>query len=198
MSPKKVVVVDYDPNWANQFAALREVLVQHLEPDIIAIEHVGSTSVQGLKAKPIIDLNIVIEDNDDTLATVINKLSKLGYIHRGDLGIAGREAFKRPVEQVPYTEEEKTWFVHHLYVCKEGNLALQNHLAFRDYLRAHPKEAATYGELKQSLAKKFTYDIDAYIDGKTEFITQILAKVGIDKQKTEIIKRQNENKTPST
>ena len=194
MSPKKVVGVEYDPNWANQFADLREVLAQHLETNILAIEHVGSTSVQGLKAKPIIDLSIVVEDNDETLAKVIHKLSTLGYIHRGDLGIKGREAFKRPVEQVPYTQEEKTWFVHHLYVCKEGNLALQNHLSFRDYLRTHPEAVAAYGDLKQYLAKKFTYDIDAYIDGKTEFITQILAKVGIGKEKTEIIKKQNENK----
>ncbi|HAS46200.1 MAG TPA: GrpB family protein [Microscillaceae bacterium] len=191
MAPKKVIVVDYDPAWAEQFEVLHKVLSKHLGSDFLAIEHVGSTSVKGLKAKPIIDLDIVIADNDEVRDRVIEKLDQLGYVHRGDLGIKGREAFKRPTDQVPETPENKTWFVHHLYVCKEGNLGLQNHLLFRDYLRAHPEEVKIYGDLKQTLAEKFPYDIDAYIDGKTDFITRILALAGLDKAKTSTIEKQN-------
>ncbi|OJJ22351.1 hypothetical protein BKI52_06625 [marine bacterium AO1-C] len=191
MSSKKVVVVDYDPAWAGQFEALHKVLAKHLGSDFLTIEHVGSTSIKGLKAKPIIDLDIVIADNDEVRNRVIDKLAQLGYIHRGDLGIEGREAFKRPTNQVPETPENTTWFVHHLYVCKEGNLALQNHLQFRDYLRSHPDEVTAYGNLKQTLAKKFPYNIDAYIDGKTDFITRILALTGLDQAQTSTIEKQN-------
>jgi len=196
MALKKVTVVDYDPIWTTQFEALRKILAKHLGDDMLAIEHVGSTSVKGLKAKPIIDLDIVIAANDEVRDRVIDKLAQLGYVHRGDLGITGREAFKRPTNQVPETPENKAWFVHHLYVCQEGNLALQNHLLFRDYLRSHPEEVKIYGDLKQALAQKFPYDIDAYIDGKTDFITRILAQAGLNQSQTSTIEQQNKLNSP--
>lgn len=191
MRQKKIEVIEYDFAWSHQFEELSQMLKLHLAGNILAIEHVGSTSVKGLKAKPIIDLDIVVEDNEDIMTEVIRQLGELGYVHRGDLGIAGREAFKRPGEQIPKTKEGRTWFVHHLYVCKAGNLALQNHLLFRDYLRNHPDEVFAYGVLKQALAEKFPYNIDAYIDGKTDFIIRILSKAGLDEANNHVIREQN-------
>ena len=193
MPSNKITIVDYDPAWSHQFEVLSKVLASHLGNDIIAIEHVGSTSVKGLKAKPIIDLDIVVANNDKVLQLVIAKMAQLGYIHRGDLGIAGREAFKRPSNHIPQTPENRIWFNHHVYVCKKGNLGLNNHLRFRDYLRSHPEAVVNYGNLKQMLAEKFPDNIDAYIDGKTDFITNALIQAGLDNEQAKIIEQQNKS-----
>ena len=97
--------------------------------------------------------------------TIIHRLTALGYQHRGDLGVAGREAFFAPPQTPP----------HHLYACAAGALPLRNHLAIRDQLRSNPELAGEYGELKRSLAREFSSDIDAYIDGKTAFLLRMLA-----------------------
>jgi len=90
----------------------------------IAIEHVGSTAVPGMAAKPVIDMDVVIASRTN-LPSIVSRLGSLGYQHRGDLGIADREAFLAPRNQP----------AHHLYLCVENSLALKNHLAVRDYLR---------------------------------------------------------------
>ena len=88
-NPSGIEIVAYDEKWEKAFSLLENVLVNTLEDLILCIEHVGSTSVKGLGAKPIIDLDIVIE-NDQLLPNIIQKLSRLGYIHEVDLGIKGR------------------------------------------------------------------------------------------------------------
>lgn len=165
---KNIVVVDYDPQWAEVFEALRDRIWGVVGDFAISVEHVGSTSVPGLPAKPVIDMSVVVAGDID-VARAIAQLATLGYRHVGNLGIEGREAFKNP-DGLPR---------HHLYVCPQGSLGLRNHLAFRDYLRSHPDEVKTYGELKKSLALQHPHDIDAYIDGKTDFIVGILSKMGI-------------------
>lgn len=191
---KKITVTDYNPNWKLQFEALKACIERPLKGLILAIEHVGSTSVEGLAAKPIIDMDIIIEEEGETLQQVILKLAKMGYTHRGDLGVKNRHAFKRQSDSVPFCNLNQTWQDHHLYVCKKGIASLQNHLLLRDYLRTHPEAVIEYGELKKRLAAKYPYDIDSYIEGKTPLIVDILQKQGFNRQEAEDIEEQNRKK----
>lgn len=186
-----IIISDYNPRWAKEFDLLSHALAEYLGDIIITIEHVGSTSVIGMKAKPIIDLDIVIADDQLSLNSVIDKLSKLGYIHRGDLGIPGREAFKRLYSTTPDFGSSQEWLVHHLYVCIEGSTGLANHLNFRDYLRANPQKIIEYSNLKKELAEKFPNEIDRYIDGKTDFIVEVLRNTGMKDVDAELIENQN-------
>jgi GrpB-like predicted nucleotidyltransferase (UPF0157 family) len=188
---EKITISDYREVWPEQFNALKKVLIEHLNNDIVGIEHVGSTSIPGMKAKPIIDVDIIIEENDSIQDRVIFKLKELGYVHNGDQGIPGREAFKRKDSLTPNIGSNKEWFKHHLYVCKIGNIALLNHLNFRNYLKSNPNKVMEYSNLKQRLALKFPFDMDSYIDGKTNFIIDILIKTGIKNEDAKQIESQN-------
>lgn len=164
MRTEQVFVVPYDPLWIQSFNQIREELESALGALAVAIEHVGSTSVAGLSAKPIIDIDIVISDKS-MLSETIEALSQIGYIHEGDLGISGREAF---------TYEDKEHLMkHHLYVCPSDSPELRRHLAFRDYLRTHPEAAKEYGRIKEQAAKLFPHDIERYIAYKSAFIERI-------------------------
>ena len=105
---KHVIVQSYDKTWADDFVAIRDELNDALKDLALRIEHVGSTSVEGLSAKPIIDIDVVIQDRAD-LPKVIKALQEIGYSHEGDQGISGREAFKY--------EGKEHLRKHHLYVC---------------------------------------------------------------------------------
>ena len=163
---RKIEVVPYNPAWPKEFSRLKKTLSEHLGDLILGIEHVGSTSVPGLAAKPIIDIDIVVEKEKQK--EVIASLEDLDYQHRGDLGIAGREAFKNPAGN--------TFMKHHLYVCPRESTSLKEHLTLRDYLRKNQAAREEYARLKQLLAVKYTYDIERYIEGKTELIRNILKK----------------------
>ena len=117
---------------------------------VIAVEHIGSTAVPGLAAKPIIDLDVVVLTQNFALA--IKRLGSLGYAHEGDRGIAGREAFRWP------PAERR----HHLYLCAPDSPALCNHLFFRDHLRTHLATARAYADLKHILAQRHATDREAY------------------------------------
>lgn len=165
-----IEVVDYSSEWASTFEKLQLRILHSLQDIETTIEHVGSTSVPGLAAKPIIDMDIVADEG--LVTTIIQRLARIGYRHRGNLGIEGREAFYAPAE-LP---------AHHLYVCEQGGLALANHLALRDYLRTHPYAVQEYGDLKKALAQQFPRDIDAYIEGKTDFILNVLEQSNFSSQ----------------
>jgi len=160
-----IVVVDYDPSWRERFQLLQQRIAEALGSMAAAIEHVGSTAVPNLAAKPIIDIDVLLAAEAE-LSAAIDRLAALGYVHRGDLGIPGREAFRAPVHDAP----------HHLYVCPAGSKAFQEHLAFRDYLRAHSKEAEAYADLKRALALKFRDDRPAYNSAKSAFVAEILSR----------------------
>lgn len=145
------------------------------------MEHVGSTSVPGLCAKPVLDICIVAASRLD-IPHVVKALVKSGYIHRGDLGVPDREAFKQP-DTLPK---------HHLYASPRVSLSLKNQLGLRDYLRAHPEAARKYGELKETLARQFPEDIDSYVAGKTEFIVGILRQVGLTDEELAAIRSINQ------
>lgn len=163
-----IVVTDYDPAWPETFSALKARIWPALAGIALAVEHVGSTAVPGLAAKPIIDMNVVVPTPADVPAGIA-ALASVGYVHRGDLGVAGREAFYAPADLPP----------HHLYLSPVGSQPLRNHLALRDYLRSRPDAVARYAALKKELAQRFPRDIDSYIDGKTALIVGFLQEAGM-------------------
>lgn len=175
-----IEVLDYDPRWAARFQQLHDLIWPRIKDSALSIEHVGSTSVPGLAAKPVIDIDIVI-DSQVVFPKIKDQLAQLGYTHRGNLGIPGREAFSA----------SRSTIRHHLYVCVQGNLALRNHLALRDHLRRNSGAAEAYSRLKRDLAARFPDDMDRYIEGKTEFILAILADQGITGSESEAIRAAN-------
>jgi GrpB-like predicted nucleotidyltransferase (UPF0157 family) len=183
-APRAIEVVPYDPAWPDIFENLRQRALHAVADVARAIEHVGSTAVPGLAAKPIIDMDVVVASAED-VPRAIERLATIGYVHRGNLGIEGREAFHHS----PHLPR------HNLYVCPEDSLALRNHLALRDYLRAHPDAARQYAALKKQLAAKVHDDIDAYIAGKTGFIVGILREMGLSPEQLETV--ASDNRPPS-
>jgi GrpB-like predicted nucleotidyltransferase (UPF0157 family) len=166
---RTIVVVPYKEKWVIEFEKIRDEILPVINNDIISIEHVGSTSVPGLWAKPIIDINIIVENTK--LPLVIEKLFDIGYIHEGNLGIEGREAFR-------YLE--KTHLMqHNLYVSTKDSAEYKRQIAFRDYLRVHPSDCKSYSEIKIEMAKKYPHDIDSYIRGKEPVVMEIYQKCGI-------------------
>lgn len=155
------------------YSEIKSILQQQLENLILTVEHVGSTSVPGLAAKPILDIDIVIESMT-LLPEVIRRLDELGYFHEGNLGIESREAFGRRDNNVPYSNDSHNKPNHHLYVCSQGSEALNNHLTFRDILRERPDLVKQYGELKNELAEKYRNNRKAYTEGKTEFVHSVI------------------------
>jgi GrpB-like predicted nucleotidyltransferase (UPF0157 family) len=174
-----VEIVSYDPDWPRAFAELRATLADKLGPLASRIEHVGSTAVPGLAAKPILDMNVILASDANLLPTIA-ALQELGYEHQGDKGIRGREAFRRQGNDVPRNGSGRVWATHHLYVCSAGNRELHRQIAFRDYLREHPEQGEAYGELKRLLAERFAYDRAGYSEAKTEFIVTILRQIAPD------------------
>lgn len=164
-----IIIEDYDPSWPRSFEAIRERITPAIGKFVTAIEHVGSTSIPGLAAKPIIDIDVLLRSSDD-LPLAIDALNGLGYQHQGTLGIPGRDAFLAPSHDVR----------HHLYVCSPGTPEFERHIIFRDYLRRHPKEAAEYVRLKRNLSGRFSIDHEAYTDAKTEFIEGILRRARLE------------------
>ncbi|TDH28570.1 GrpB family protein [Segetibacter sp. 3557_3] len=182
-------IVDYDPGWPAAFEAIKLVYKAHLGKLIIDIQHVGSTSVPGLGAKPVLDIDLVI-DNMNVLPAIIQQLGELGYIPLGEMGITGRYAFKQVLVPDNQLNPARNWPKHHLYVCEQHNVALSNHLHFRDQLRKDRKLATQYGELKRSLAKNCT-NMDEYVSGKTGFIVEVLKTAGLDEQSLKTIVQNN-------
>ena len=170
MGTKHVVVLPYDEGWEQDFRKIRAELAAALGDLALRIEHVGSTSVRGLSAKPIIDIDVVIADVS-LLSAVISALAGIGYRHEGDLGIPGREAFGY--------EGKSHLRTHHLYVCAQDSAELRRHLAFRDYLRTHPEAVLAYGRIKEEGAALYPYDIDRYIEHKAPFIRGIYDELGV-------------------
>jgi GrpB-like predicted nucleotidyltransferase (UPF0157 family) len=164
---RAIVVVDYDPSWPLMFASLRAPVWEAVRDVALTVEHVGSTAVPGLAAKPIIDIDVIVPTRAE-IPAVIDRLATVGYVHQGNLGIEDREAFRSPAGLS----------AHHLYVCVRGSAALTNHLALRDYLRGHPDRAVAYGQLKKRLAAQFPTDIDKYVAGKTDFVLAALRAAG--------------------
>jgi GrpB-like predicted nucleotidyltransferase (UPF0157 family) len=177
---RTIVVVDYDPVWPDWFEQLRGRVWPVVHDVAVAVEHVGSTSVPGLAAKPVIDMSVVMS-SEAAVPLAIERLATIRYLHRGNMGVEGREAFYGPPDGP----------AHNLYVCPAGSLGLVNQLAVRDYLRKHPKTARAYGDLKKRLAAKFPDDIDSYVRGKTDLVLDMLRRAGLSTAQLDAIERAN-------
>ncbi|MHA6252817.1 GrpB family protein [Oceanobacillus sp. CAU 1775] len=157
-----VKVTSYNSEWPSQFEEEAAILREIFKENLIAIHHIGSTSVSGLQAKPIIDIMPVV--NDISKVDQFNEqMQIIDYEPMGEYGITGRKYFRKG-------KEERT---HHVHVFQYGSYNILRHLAFRDYLRAHPNVRNSYGELKVKLATQFPNDMASYINGKDALVQEI-------------------------
>ena len=161
---KPVEVVDWDERWARAYEAEREALAEALGPAALAIHHIGSTSVPGLAAKPVVDV-LVEASGLAAVDAAAPRVEALGYEARGEYGMPGRRYFSRPAGNGPAA---------HVHAFRSGDPRVERHLRFRDYLRAHPAEAARYAALKRELAAAHARDRDGYQAGKADFIGRAL------------------------
>jgi len=164
-----VKLEEYNPEWISWFETIRLFFESKLKPYLIRVEHVGSTSIPGMVAKPIIDFDIVIRISD--FEEIRRRLENEGYVHQGDLGIPEREAFAHENEDL-----KNQLPPHHLYVCDINSRELHRHIMFRDYLRQHPDDATEYSKIKLYLVKKHSGDRESYIQGKDEIVQSILER----------------------
>ncbi|ALE06248.1 hypothetical protein AL755_13580 [Arthrobacter sp. ERGS1:01] len=159
-----IEVVPYSSDWAKQFDDLADELRSWLQSvPVVAIEHVGSTAVPGLFAKPVLDVDIIVRREDVNAA--ITALTAAGYAHEGDLGVTDREAFIAP-DQDP---------VRHVYVGVENTLHVRNHLAVRNTLRQDSELRNRYAQVKRQLASDSEMEMSRYVAGKSEVLQDVLA-----------------------
>ncbi|MBW9094794.1 GrpB family protein [Microbacterium jejuense] len=174
-----ITVVPYSPEWPQQFSRIAADLGRSLAGvPVVAIEHVGSTSVPGLAAKPVIDIDVIVrrEHVDAAIAALV----EAGYTHRGDLGVTDRESMAEPDEPR-----------RNVYVCVEGTLHVRNHLAVRDILRRRPDLRDRYGAVKSALAQNPGLDIGAYLAGKSPVLQEVLAESDLTAAEKDAILRLN-------
>jgi GrpB-like predicted nucleotidyltransferase (UPF0157 family) len=161
-----VRLVLYSPEWAKLFDEEKRLLMALIGDYVLDIQHIGSTSVPGLIAKPILDIGIAIEDFEEG-KRCIQPIESLGYEYKGENGIPGRHYF---VKGNPTT--------HHLHIVEINSEEWKKNITFRDSLRKNEMLAEEYAKLKLELAEKFKYNRVAYTDGKTDFINYVLNLAG--------------------
>ena len=167
---REVRVVPYNHNWPAQYEQEISKIKTVLESEIVSAHHIGSTSIPGMSAKPIID--ILLEVKDIAMIDNYNKeMISIGYEPRGELGISGRRYFSR--------EEPRDVRTHHIHSFQSCNIGIERHLAFRNYMIAHPEDIKVYSELKMVLARRFQWDIDGYIGGKHLYMER-MEKIAMD------------------
>ena len=159
---RAIKVVDYDPSWPQLFAEIRAEVSALLGEFVLSIDHIGSTSVPGLAAKPKIDLDAIVI-SDEALPSAIERVRAADFVFQGDTG------------------EQRWTFTHNhkghgfrLYLCGPDNRAHRERIRFRDYLRDHPERAGAYADLKRRLSVEADGDWDFYTGGKTEFVGETL------------------------
>lgn len=158
-----IVVTEYNPLWADMFETEAVKIKNILSQNCIAVHHIGSTSVVGLAAKPIIDILPIVyslKDVDKAAA----EFEKIGYEYMGEFGISSRRYLRKG-------GDERT---HQIHIFSQNSVYdIERHLAVRDYLRTHPAACERYGRLKKELANRYPYDIEGYCDGKEEFVRRL-------------------------
>ncbi len=157
---RKVELVPHNPEWSRLADQEAKRIRQGLSFPIIGIYHIGSTSIPGIKAKPILDFVMEVEDLADVIAAV-DEFKALGYQSKGEFGIPGRQFFTRD------TNGQRS---HHLHVFQKGHPDIERHTVFRDFLRANPDAAKEYEKLKEKLAKRFPKQSSDYTEAKSDFI----------------------------
>lgn len=169
-----IILAEYDPAWPALFEEERARLQEAIGEWAVAIEHVGSTAVPGLAAKPIIDIGIALRRFEDALRC-ITPLVEAGWTCLGEFGIPGRIYFRKGTDtplpgQAPAGSAGRTHQIHMYEVTHEQ---FAGHITFRDYLRSHPEIAREYAELKAELAARHAGDVEAYADAKGEFVRKV-------------------------
>lgn len=162
------LIKDYDKEWPEWFKTIKNTIQPDIQDDFLSIEHVGSTSIIGMNAKPVIDIDIIIKK--EKFSNVKIKLEKLGYLHQGDLNITGREVFK-----LADGEKKKNLPEHHLYVCYEGEFELIKHLAFREYMKKNENDRKRLIELKKELEQSCKTRQE-YIEKKDRLVQEITTR----------------------
>ncbi|MFD1675780.1 GrpB family protein [Alicyclobacillus fodiniaquatilis] len=162
-SRQEVNVVPYNPNWTVEYGKERTALLKILSPHIVAIEHVGSTSIEHQDAKPIIDIFAAVKPFHNH-AVYESLLSPHRY-HYAETGMTGRHLFAKAYNGVR---------THHLHILPIEGFYQRNQILFRDYLRAHPAFVQGYGAIKRNLAKEYHSDSDGYTRAKTAFIQRVV------------------------
>ncbi|MCA1009173.1 GrpB family protein [Halobacillus halophilus] len=162
---RRVQVNLYDETWPLKYEAERKKLERIFQSEVIDIFHIGSTSVAGLKSKPVIDIMIIVKDID-RVNQFNQQMRMLNYVPGGEHGMTGRRFFQKGGDLR----------THHVHVFEQGDANVTRHLAFRDYLRCHSEVRKEYGKLKHLLAIQFPNDLDSYIEGKSNFVSKIESK----------------------
>lgn len=160
----KVEVVPHNPAWMAAFEVESKQVAAALGENVVAVHHIGSTSISCIYAKPVVDILIEVENIAD-VDRYSSAMEALGYEVMGEFGIPGRRYFRK--------DDSNGIRTHQIHTFKTGSEQVIRHLAFRDYLIAHPDEALEYSDLKQRLAADHSNDVDAYMDGKEAFIRNI-------------------------
>jgi GrpB-like predicted nucleotidyltransferase (UPF0157 family) len=165
----RVEIVDYDPRWASLYLEERTRILAVIGRLGVAIEHIGSTAVVGLSAKPIIDIMVGVDRISDA-QLCMGPLGRLGYEYRPEheVTMPERRFFGKGM---PPKEQH-----YHLHMVEKGGEFWSRHLAFRDYLRTHPETSRQYCELKKRLASEYGSDREGYTEAKTSFIESVVAK----------------------
>ena len=163
-SHRQVNVVPYQREWVGAFERESTALLIAVNAIPLTIEHIGSTSIPGLCAKPIIDMLLIVE-RVELLDDQNRSFEEIGYQVMGEYGIDSRRYFRR--------DDERGNRIVHVHGFADGSMNIQRHLLFRDYLRAYPARAAEYGALKVRLAEEYPNDIEQYMNGKDALIKQI-------------------------
>ena len=160
---RRVRVVPHDQGWTEQFRSEAAKIAEILGERVVGVHHIGSTAISNISAKPTIDLLVQVH----SIAAVDSldpEMTRRGYEPRGENGIPGRRYFVKGSDEL---------HTHHVHVFQTGDPHIERHLDFRDYMRAHPKEAQAYGQLKERLARAFPEDIEGYMSGKDGFIKEM-------------------------
>lgn len=168
----KVVVLPYNVQWKDDFEKIKSEIINAIGDSIIGVEHVGSTSVEGMSAKPCIDIDVIIKDYS-AFDIIVSRLEMIGYIYEGNLGIEDREAFK--YFNKPHLR------THHLYVCPQKSEELYHHITFRDFLRSNVDAVKKYSYVKETAARLFPHDIEKYMEYKSPCIEELYTLCGLEK-----------------
>lgn len=165
--PKGVVKLEaYDPEWVSEYEKEKSIIQDYIGNYIIDIQHVGSTSIEGLISKPIIDIAVGVDTLEEG-HMCINLLGQLGYEYKGYIGVSERLFFAKG------DESNRT---HHIHIEKIGSNNWYNHILFRDYLRLHEYVRDEYAELKKMLALEYTNNRETYTAKKVDFILDIVER----------------------
>ena len=166
---KTVKLVPYSQEWPEIFEKEKALILRAIGEQVADVQHIGSTSVPGLYAKPIIDIAAGVHSLDVEGRMCTKPLERIGYVCKNDAGVPGRIFFSKGREDL---------MTHHLDVVEYGGIAWNNYIRFREYMRSHKKAREEYAKLKKALAGKFANDRDSYTAKKEEFIKRILLLAG--------------------